>query len=60
MNNLEFAELTENELENIDGGGWLSVVGGGLIIAGAIISGGGAVVVGAGVASGILTAVAGW
>lgn len=60
MNNSNFALLTQDELEAVDGGGWLSVVGGGLIIAGAIVSGGGALVVGVGIAGGVLTAVSGW
>ena len=55
-----FYEMTEDEMVEIDAGGWLSVIGGGLIAAGAIVAGGGAVVVGVGVASGILTAVSGW
>ena len=58
--NSNFSELTEMESLSVDGGGWLSVVGGGLIIAGAIVSGGGAVAIGAGIAGGVLTAVAGW
>lgn len=52
--------IDEKELLDITGGGWLSRIGGGLIIAGAIVSGGGTVVVLGGVAGGIMTAVAGW
>ena len=47
-------------MQEIDGGGWLSVVGGCLIAAGAIVSGGGAVEVVCGVAGGALTAIAGF
>lgn len=56
----ELHELTFNEMQEIDGGGWLSVVGGCLIAAGALVSGGGAVVVICGVAGGALTAIAGY
>lgn len=56
----DFEELKIEEMEDINAGGWLSVVGGGLIVAGAIVSGGGAVVVGVGVASGVMSAIAGW
>lgn len=56
----EFNELSEQSLMEIDGGGWLSVVGGGLIVAGAIVSGGGAIAVGVGIAGGVVTAVTGW
>ncbi len=59
MNN-NFLELNEEETIMVDAGGWLSVVGGGLIVAGAIVSGGGVVVVGVGIAGGVLTAISGW
>lgn len=55
-----FFELTGDEMMVVNAGGWLSVLGGTLIVAGAIVSGGGAVVVGAGVAGGVLTAISGW
>ncbi len=59
MEKNKLIQLENYELETIDGGGWLSVVGGGLIVAGAIVSGGGALVVGVGIAAGIMTAVSG-
>ena len=60
LENNYFHEMNSQELVETTVGGWLSVVGGGLIIAGSIVSGGGAVVVGVGVVGGILTAVSGW
>nr|WP_302598223.1 hypothetical protein [uncultured Cellulosilyticum sp.] len=54
-----FSNMNTEELIEVEGGGWLSVVGGGLIAAGAIVSGGGALVVTVGVAGGLLTAIAG-
>lgn len=54
-----FTELNIDELSEIDGGGALTVIGGGLIVAGAILSGGGALVVGVGVVGGLLTAASG-
>ncbi len=49
-----FIELKEVEqLEAINGGGTMGVVGGGLLIAGAIISGGPAIVVGGGILGGV-------
>ena len=50
-----FTELKEVEqLEAINGGGTMGVIGGGLIIVAGILSGGGAIVVGGAVASGAL------
>lgn len=53
-------ELMFEELMTVEGGGWLSRVGGALLIGGAIVSGGGAIVVGVGVASGLGAWITGW
>jgi len=53
----DLQNVQEVELETINGGGTLGVIGGGLIVAGAILTGGGALAVGAGVAAGIGTIV---
>lgn len=59
MDSMSFNELSSDELQDIDGGGWLTVVGGVLIVAGAIVSGGTVPVVIGGIAGGVLTAVSG-
>ncbi|MCJ8343838.1 MAG: hypothetical protein MJH09_13505 [Cetobacterium sp.] len=59
MENIVLNELNQEELASIDGEGWLSVVGGGLVIAGSIVSGGGAVVVGVGIVGGLATIISG-
>lgn len=60
MNEICLQELSLEEMESVEAGGWLSVVGGGLIAVGAVVSGGGPIVVGVGVIGGVLTAVSGW
>lgn len=60
MNMFELIEISNDELLEIDGGGWLSRIGGVLIVTGSIISGGGLVPVGVGVASGVMTLITGW
>lgn len=55
----QFTNLSFEELNEVEGGGALTVIGGGLIVAGAILSGGGALVVGVGVVGGLLTAASG-
>lgn len=60
MENLTLNELTKDELAVLDGEGWLSVVGGGLVIAGSIVSGSsGAVAVGVGIVGGLATIISG-
>ncbi len=51
---MNFIELTEEQLYEVDGGGhnWLKIAGGALIIGGTIASGGGLAIVVIGVASG--------
>lgn len=47
--------VSNEELQDINGGGALGVVGGALMILGACVSGGGALVVGVGVIGGVAT-----
>lgn len=59
METLKFDNLTMDEVSELNGGGWLTVVGGGLMVVGALVSGGPAIVVIGGVAGGVLTMVSG-
>lgn len=55
-----FLDLTQEECIDVSAGGALGVVGGGLIVAGSIISGGGIVAVGVGVAGGVISIISAW
>lgn len=53
--NKKFEIISNMELEKIEGGGALGVIGGGLMIAGAIVCGGAPIVVAGGIISGAVT-----